>query len=318
MKNLIKLFRKVGGIDIVKRYCYAHVIIYASIVTLLLGFSHKSLEIVRLAINNRILKKLRKKYRLFIKSYLENYKHNSELEKNKSNKVWVCWFQGIENAPKIIRKCYKNLQENLHGKEIILITDENYMNYVNFPDSIQKKIDQGIIPAAHKSDLIRLELLIKYGGTWIDLTVYCSGKNYPDYIMNSDLFLFQNLKPGLDGHCTSVSNWFITACTNNPILLLVRSLLFDYWEKNNKLIDYFIFHDFFQLAIEAYPEEWSKVIPFNNSVPHILLLRLFENYDEDIWNAVIKMSCFHKLTYKFTKEDEMKPGTFYNYIINER
>lgn len=318
MKQFIKIFKKVGGKEILRQYLRAHVLIFALIETIILGFSKKSLEIVRLAVNNRILYKVRKKYKVFINNYLSNNQDKQLLRRVRSNKVWVCWFQGIENAPSIVQHCLKSLEENLVEKEIILITEKNYREYVKFPDIIQEKIDTGVIPPAQKSDLIRLELLIKYGGTWIDSTVYCSGNDYPEYMMNSDLFLFQNLKPGLDGHSTSISNWFITSCTNHPILLLVRELLFDYWIKNDYLIDYFIFHDFFQLAIEAYPEEWDKVIPFSNSTPHILLLRLFEKYNESIWDAIKNMTCFHKLTYKFTKENEKMVGTYYERIINER
>lgn len=65
---------------------------------------------------------------------------------------------------------------------------------------------------------------------------------------------------------------------------MTLNLLYNYWEKNDRLIDYFIFHDFFQLAIESYPKEWKKVIPFNNATPHILLLRLFEKYDKKYEN----------------------------------
>lgn len=318
MKNFIKIFKKVKGKEVLIRYLNAHVLIFSFLMTMMLGFSHKSLEIVRLAVNNRILKRLRKKYEKFIENYLVMNNNILNSSKIKSNKVWVCWFQGLENAPEIVKKCYDSLQNNLKDKEIILITEENYKNYIEFPKVIQEKIDNGIIPAAQKSDLIRIELLIKYGGTWIDSTVYCSGSDYPNYMMNSDLFLFQNLKPGLDGHCTRISNWFMTSCTNNPILLLVRALLFDYWEKNNKLIDYFIFHYFFELAIEAYPNEWNKVIPFSNSTPHILLLRLFENYNYSTFNYVADMTKFHKLTYKFSNEKKKLKNTYYDYIVNGR
>ncbi len=317
MKKFLLLFKKVGGMEILRRYYRANVLVFALIETLILGFSKKSLEILRLAVNNKVLGKIRKQYKGFIQDYLLNAKEE-KLSRVKSDKVWVCWFQGMESAPSIVQYCFKSLKENLKGKEIILITEQNYREYIEFPDIIQAKIDSGIIPATQKSDLIRLELLIKYGGTWIDSTVYCSGHDYPEYIMDSELFLFQNLKPGLDGHCTCISSWFITSCTNHPILLLTRALLFDYWKNNDKLIDYFIFHNFFQLAIESYPDEWSKVVPFSNAVPHILLLRLFENYDKDIWDAVKSMTCFHKLTYKFTKEDEKTIGTYYDCIVKER
>lgn len=318
MGNFINIFKKVNGIKILKQYKTAGVLGFALLQTALLGMSKKSLEIVRLSVNNRILNKLRRRYRAFIKDYMANNNNLENLKMVKSNKVWVCWFQGIENAPIIVKQCYDSLRKNLIGKEIILITDDNYREYIQFPEIIQRKIDNNIIPPAQKSDLIRLELLINHGGTWIDSTVYCSGSDYPEYMMNSDLFLFQNLKPGLDGHCTSISNWFITSCTNNPILLLVRAMLFDYWSKNDKLIDYFIFHNFFQLAIEVYPEEWKKVVPFSNSTPHILLLRLFEDYDEYAWKCVKNMSRFHKLTYKFSEEKENLKNTYYDYIINER
>ena len=45
--------------------------------------------------------KLEKKY----KKYLDKITIN-DLESNKSKYVWICWFQGIENAPDIVKKCY--------------------------------------------------------------------------------------------------------------------------------------------------------------------------------------------------------------------
>ena len=313
MKKFIQLFNKVGGIEVLKQYCRAHVLFFAMVQTLLQGFSKKSLEIVRLSVNNKILGKLRKKYRPFIKEYLK--KEQMDLVRKQSNMVWVCWLQGMENAPELVQKCYGSLQENLFGKEIVLLTEDNYRNYVQFPDYIQNKIDQGIITRTHMSDLLRLELLIKYGGTWIDATVYCSGNNFPEYMFDSELFVFQNLKPGLDGHATSISSWFMSACTNHPILILTRELLYNYWMKKKYMIDYFLLHDFFQLAIEQYPEEWRKVIPFSNSIPHILLLRMFDSYNEDIWRAIKDMTHFHKMTYKFKEDNLKKENTFYSRIF---
>ena len=309
MKKFIQLFNKVGGIEVLKQYCRAHVLFFAIFQTILQGFSKKSLEIVRLSVNNKILGKLRRKYRPFIKEYLK--KEQMDLVRKQSNIVWVCWLQGMENAPELVQKCYESLQENLLGKEIVLLTEDNYRNYVQFPDHIQKKIDQGIITRTHMSDLLRLELLIKYGGTWIDATVYCSGDNFPEYMFDSELFVFQNLKPGLDGHATSISSWFMSACTNHPILILTRELLYNYWMKKKYMIDYFLLHDFFQLAIEQYPEEWRKVIPFSNSIPHILLLRMFDSYNEDMWRAIKDMTNFHKMTYKFKEDKLKKENTFY-------
>jgi len=314
MKKFIQLFNKVGGKEVLRQYLRAHVLLFALVQTLLNGFSKKSLEIVRLAVNNRIICKLRKKNRKFIGQFKDTYTPKS---RQQSGKVWVCWLQGMEQAPALVQRCYASLRENLPDREIVLLTENNYRDFVTFPDYIQRKIDSGIITRTHFSDLLRLELLINHGGTWIDATVLCSGKNIPAYMLNSDLFVFQTLKPGLDGHPTAISSWFMTACTSHPILELTRALLYRYWEKHNGMVDYFLLHDFFQLATEAYPQEWAQVIPFSNSIPHILLLRLFETYDDATWQAAREMTPFHKLSYKFTDAQAQLPDTYYKHILRQ-
>ena len=312
MKKFLALFQKVGGKEILRQYLHAHVLLFALIQTAINGFSKKSLEIVRLAVNNKVLKKLRKANRRFIAQFKPN---PQPAPRERSKKVWVCWFQGMENAPLLVQRCYASLQKNLPDRDIILLTEENYRQYVTLPEYIEEKAAKGIIPKAQYSDLLRLELLIRHGGTWIDSTVLCSGEEIPSYMLDSDLFMFQNLKPGLNGQAARISNWFITACTNHPLLVLTRDLLYAYWKKHNTMVDYFIFHDFFELAIEAYPEEWSKVVPFANSTPHILLLRLFETYDEQVWDAVKHMTPFHKLSYKFTQQQAELSGTYYDVLF---
>lgn len=313
MAGLKQTFQKQGGMDLIRRWSRAGVLAFAGAQALLLGFSKKSLEILRLAVSNRILCKLRKKYRGEITHFREQLQPSPQ---TRSNKVWVCWLQGMEQAPILVQRCYRSLQENLPDREIILLTEENYSQYVTFPAHIAEKIASGVITRTHFSDLLRLELLINHGGTWIDATVFCSGGQIPDYMLNGELFLFQNLKPGLDGHPTCMSSWFITACTNHPILLLTRELLYSYWQTHNKMVDYFLIHDFFQLAIEAYPQLWNKVVPFSNATPHILLLRLFEAYDADTYRAICAQTPFHKLSYKFDNTLTEKQDTFYTRLMD--
>ena len=313
MKKFLKLFEKAGGLKMLRTYARARVLLFTLVQTLLNGFSKKSLEIVRLASENRLIRRLRKKYRKVISSFMADF---SPAPRQRSNKVWVCWLQGMETAPALVQRCYRSLQEHLTDREIILLTEENYRQYVTFPDYVQQKIDSGIITPTHMSDLLRLELLLHHGGTWIDATVFCSGGQIPDYMFNSDLFVFQTLKPGLDGHATTLSSWFMTGCTNHPILALTRHLLYHYWKTHNAMVDYFLLHDFFQLALEAYPEEWEQVVPFSSSTPHILLLRLFQPYEETTWNAIAQQTPFHKLTYKFSPEEASLENTYYRQVLN--
>lgn len=155
---------------------------------LLLGKSRTALEILRLSTSLKTKAKLEKCYGKFLKDFDEQYLEQAESKM--SNKVWVCWFQGIENAPNLVKKCYKSLQENLYDKEIVLITSENMNKYVQFPNYIIEKWNAGLITNTHMTDLLRLELLIRYGGMWVDATVLCTSrsKNIPKYYFDSELF----------------------------------------------------------------------------------------------------------------------------------
>ena len=51
-------------------------------------------------------------------------------------------------------------EENLKNFNLVIITEENMLNYTSFPDYILDKYKRNIIDPTHFSDLIRLELLI--------------------------------------------------------------------------------------------------------------------------------------------------------------
>lgn len=52
-----------------------------------------------------------------------------------------------------------------------MIDNGNWRDYVELPEYIIQRWDKKQISPAHFTDLLRLQLLIKYGGTWIDATV---------------------------------------------------------------------------------------------------------------------------------------------------
>lgn len=83
---------------------------------------------------------------------------------------------------------------------------------------------------AHRSDLIRTKLLIKYGGVWADPTCFCIQpleEWLPDY-MDAGVFMFHR-----PGRSRIISNWFIAAEPNNPLLEKLYSELCMYWNKHH-------------------------------------------------------------------------------------
>lgn len=309
-------FQKQGGMKLIKQYAKSGSLGTAVGEFVLLGKSRTALEILRLSTQLKTKQKLEKKYGGTLEAFDKNY--DETLPHESSDKVWICWFQGMENAPALVQKCYQSVKENLKDHEIVLITDQNMSEYVTFPDYINDKWEKGIITHTHLTDLLRLELLIRYGGLWLDATVFCSSPEaeIPDYFFNSDLFFFQSLKPGRDGHSQYISSWLMSAKSNNKVLMATRDLCYEYWKRNNSMDDYFLLHDFISIVLDKYEVEWKAIVPRDNATPHILLLRLFDQYDEGLWKSIKAQTPFHKMTYKFQEGQTNLDGTYYRHLLD--
>lgn len=260
------------------------------------------------------------------KALIRQVKHeidanNEQLPHEHSKIIWTCWFQGLDTAPELIKACHRSLTNIVdQGYSIILITDANYKEYCDLPEYIVKKYEAGKITKTHFSDLLRLELLNKYGGTWIDATILCTGK-LPTYMLNSDLFMFQTVLWETGEVAFRTENYFISACQNNKILLMAQKLLYDYWKQHDKMHFYLFLYVLIEVAIENYKSEWKKVIPFPRTNTYLLLERLYEHYDEAMFNNIINITPIHKLTYKkydYTLYFGENNADFsnYDYIIN--
>ena len=269
-------------------------------------------NIIALAERERCYRKLKRKYR----KILINDKPiiNDERIIEESDKIWICWFQGIENAPELVKACYNSVLKNYKDKEIIVLTEENYKKYVDMPEHIIKKWEKGYITFAHFSDILRIELLSKYGGLWLDSTIFTTKRSELVFNENIELFVFKQVDLDRKNSLSVVaSNWLIYANKNNNIINLTKKLLYYYWKDYNYAINYNIFHIFFKLATEVYKDEWKNVPTFNNISPHILQFELNDDFQEIRFNEIKNMSDFHKLNWRIKSENK---NSFYNYIVD--
>ena len=246
----------------------------------------------------------------------ENHDENENNASTGSATVWFCWLQGIDDAPEIVKACYNSNKRNIPNREVKVIDANNWKEYVELPEYIVKKWDNGRIPAALFSDLLRLELLIKYGGTWIDSTVLCTGFKFQDpsfKYLDAPLFLFQYSRPGSKE--INISNWFITACKNNEVLMVLREMLYAYWKDYDCVLDYYMFHLFFTMIAKEYPEEIAKM-PYGYSPNSLVLLHHWgEKFDQKKWDNLTSQVGFHKLAFRVSESIKSDNENFYNYIL---
>ena len=167
--------------------------------------------------------------------------------------IWICWFQGLESAPALVKRCIESVQRHTPDAQVVILTDDNIPDYLSLPEHIKTKYQSGLISKAQYSDIVRCSLLYQYGGIWMDATVFMS-KPLPESFYEKR---FSSLR--FDQHEGAVSQgywtaYFLAAQKGNALVRLVRDILYSYWQHHDTLIEYFLIDYSFLYARERYPQ----------------------------------------------------------------
>ena len=326
-------YTQLGGLRLVRQYAKMGLLWPAAKKVLRHPFSKQTYKQVYLDTVRKVEPMLVKEYRPVMMGIAERVRNEGgstgsptvRREHKRTKKIWFCWLQGIENATEVVKACYNSLVHGewfrVNGYEIIVIDENNWHEYITLPDYIIRRTEKKQIPPAHFSDLLRLELLIKYGGTWIDSTVLCTGVNNDNENANvnyldTDLFMFQYTQPG-SSEWGGIGNWFISACSNNEVLMVLRDMLYAYWREHDCVLNYYLFHLFFSMLREVFPEQIAAM-PYAYAPRSLALVHHWgEPFDEAKWQRLTERVCFHKLTYMKDKVPVKVEGTYYEYILND-
>lgn len=270
------------------------------------GYSNANIGVLER--RNKYSIHLNKKYGWYLAKVLDT----SAGEKVRGAPIWFCWLQGLDHAPSIVKACFKQVQQIESKRNIAVVTKDNFQQYVALPEHILSKWHSGIISNTHFSDILRLQLLIEHGGIWMDATVYLTGE-IPRFMESKPLFMYRHTDYG-DTHFR-YNSWFISSYKGNGIMRTLQALLLKYWEDNNKLKEYFLWHVFLSMIVEKIPEFDSQIYPVTDDLPEQLRLVLFDRFDETYWDALKGMSPIHKLSYKIDTCNQRHSGTYYQKLL---
>lgn len=237
-------------------------------------------------------------------------------------KIWMCWWQGEENAPEIVRACINSVRRNAGSHGVIVVTDENVNEYVDVPDWIFDKVKTGIMSRTHLSDLLRLALLAEHGGMWLDATFFCTGvlDDYaslpiwsikrPDYLHASVAGgMFANYSLGCDLH-------------HRRVFRAIRDYYLEYWRQCNWLVDYLLTDYLIVLAQRHDPsiaDAFSSVQPNNQRCDDLVSL-LNTPFNNDVWQDLTSDTSLFKLTWKQIFHERADAGmeSYYGKIIRDQ
>jgi Leucine-rich repeat (LRR) protein len=238
--------------------------------------------------------------------------------------IYILWFQGFENAPEIVKKCLQSWIYYNPDWEIIKLDNTNLQNYLDL-DEHNNIIKAGLSPN-HLSDIIRLLLLQKTGGVWVDATTFCnlSLSNWLPNFIKEGFFAFE--RPSYE---ILISSWFFYSEKNHIITTkwIEQCNYFFKANDNSKEYDYLFLHHLFNALYandKLVKNSWDKVPKFianisNTGVGPMFLqtLDLFNNTSEGIISTInSKMIPLFKLTYKCDFENKYNDKTILYYLFS--
>ena len=150
--------------------------------------------------------------------------------------IFMYWKQGWENAPSLVKSCLRSVRMNNNGHPMVLLDENNIHEYLNLPEHIEEYHQKGQIKEALYSDMLRICLLSKYGGYWLDATCFLS-EPIPAIIEDCDFFMFSRVLLPEWTSPIKGSSWFIRGKKNSHILNMVRNFMFNYWKNKSFLIN---------------------------------------------------------------------------------
>jgi hypothetical protein len=258
--------------------------------------------------------------------------------------IWFMWLQGLDKAPLVVHKCYDSWVKHNPGWQVIFLDAGNIADHID--------LKQGDITKQAYSDVLRVNLLAKYGGIWADATCYCN-KSLDEWLpayMGAGFFAFN--RPGPD---RMISSWFFAADQNNYMINAYKDRVNAYWNENPqlsffesskwfflnkrlqrrgpqvwfsrfvlkmlKVYPYFWFHYLFEniyLKDSRFREIWDNTAKISADIPHRLqFVGLFTPVNDEIKTEIDHATApVYKLTWKY-EASEYKKDSVIDYLLSK-
>jgi hypothetical protein len=144
--------------------------------------------------------------------------------------IWIYWDRGEAEAPELVRHCIASWRERNPGWDVRVLDMTTAAQAVDMPQGPSD------IPVQSYADLLRLRLLRRHGGVWVDATAYCIAPldGWLPPLAQRGFFAFMWTRndswfiwPGMR---RTLTNWFIASEPEGGIVSSWEAASFDYWQ----------------------------------------------------------------------------------------
>ncbi len=216
-------------------------------------------------------------------------------------KIWFLWLQGYDDMPPLVQKCHQSWRQCNPDWEFTFLDEHNIYDYIDVKKLLENR--EAKIYRVSQSEIIRINLLKKYGGVWVDATCFCQQAldQWLFAYLDSGFFAFH--RPGID---RMFSSWFLAAVKENELVNVYCQAVNQFWPANKniklwvdrpllkRLLVKFKIHGY----LKRHPKLWYHPIFVKGFkiYPYFWFFYLFEKcYHENqsvqrIWDQTTKLS----------------------------
>ena len=140
--------------------------------------------------------------------------------------IFSYWDTGLASAPEIVQMCVGSWFSNSGAERVIVLDDSSLYEFLDPVDLPRTFTD---LPPQKKANAIRLALLNRHGGVWLDASIYVRFSLF-DWINEvaspGGLFVFRD--PGPDRY---FANWFLAAVKGHFLIDEIHGEYLRYFDK---------------------------------------------------------------------------------------
>jgi hypothetical protein len=143
-------------------------------------------------------------------------------------KIFAFWHSGRSNAPQVVQRCFDEWEA---------YNPSHRLEVYDFDTALAELSDRppwiAELPVQAFADMLRIQLLRRYGGVWVDATLLPSAPLdhwVPSVLEATGFFAFSQT-----GAFRRLDNWFLAAEPETPMIRRLDDAIRSYWDRPRKL-----------------------------------------------------------------------------------
>ncbi|WP_236042419.1 capsular polysaccharide synthesis protein [Roseibium aggregatum] len=214
------------------------------------------------------------------------------------------WHQGEAEAPPLVQRCLQSWRDMNPDWEVTVLDAKTHLDWIEMPEL------PDTIALSHYADVLRVSLLERYGGVWVDATIFCS-RPLEDWLpvltAQSGFFAFSWIPKDRDfikgGPKRTIGNWFLASEPAGTVISAWALTTRNYWVGRKKAKYYFWHNDSFEwllLVNRAVRQAWARTPHMGALGPHLAFHYLTTGKDDKEMRAILTSGVIplHKLSWR--------------------